>query len=136
MSRSKDVQMARYLAGEMTTKEEIAYLSGIEKSQDELAELKNMEKNWRYFDQNPSQKDWDSEKAWGRLHEKLDTEGLLEDQAGAPEIRSAAAHLVSASAPGRCPPVGCLGTVGRAVGPDSVRLVQGGFGGYRFALAG
>ena len=85
MSRSKEVQMARYLAGEMTTKEEIAYLSGIEKSRDELAELKNMEKNWRYFDQNPSSKDWDSEKAWGRLHNKLDTEGLLEDQAGPPE---------------------------------------------------
>jgi ferric-dicitrate binding protein FerR (iron transport regulator) len=76
--------MARYLAGEMTTKEEIAYLSDVEKSQDEIAELKNMEKNWRYFDQNPSPKDWDSGKAWERLHEKLDTEGLLEEQAGVP----------------------------------------------------
>ena len=37
MSRSKDEQMARYLAGEMTTKEEIAYLSDIEKSRGELA---------------------------------------------------------------------------------------------------
>jgi ferric-dicitrate binding protein FerR (iron transport regulator) len=85
MSRSKDEQMARYLAGEMTTKEEIAYLGDIEKSRGELAELKNMEKNWRYFDQNPSPKNWDSEKAWERLHQKLDTEGLLEEQAGAPE---------------------------------------------------
>jgi ferric-dicitrate binding protein FerR (iron transport regulator) len=84
MSRSKDEQMARYLAGEMTTKEEIAYLSDIEKSRGELAELKNMEKNWKYFDQNPAQKNWDSEKAWERLHQKLDTEGLLEEQAGAP----------------------------------------------------
>lgn len=85
MSRSKDVQMARYLAGEMTSKEEIAYLSETELSRDELSELENMEKNWKYFDQNPSRKDWDSVKAWGRLHQKLETEGLLEDQGRRPE---------------------------------------------------
>ena len=81
MSRSKNVQMARYLAGEMTSNEEIAYLSEIEKSQGNLSDLKNMEKNWKYFDQNPSRKDWDSAEAWSRLHHKLDSEGLLEDQA-------------------------------------------------------
>ena len=81
MSRSKDIQMARYLAGEMTTKEEISFLSGLEESQEQLSELKNMEKNWKYFDQNPSQKGWDSGKAWSRLHQKLESEGLLDDQA-------------------------------------------------------
>ena len=81
MSRSKDIQMARYLAGEMTTKEEISFLSGLEESQEQISELKNMEKSWKYFDQNPSQKDWDSGKAWSRLHQKLESEGLLDDQA-------------------------------------------------------
>jgi len=79
MSRSKDIEMARYLAGEMTMKEEIAFLSESEKSQEQLSELKNMEKNWKYFDQNPSRKDWNSGKAWDRLHQRLDSEGLLED---------------------------------------------------------
>jgi len=80
MSRSKDIQMARYLAGEMTMKEEIAFLDEFEHSQEQLSELKNMEKNLKYFDQNPSRKDWDSGKAWTQLHEKLESEGLLDDQ--------------------------------------------------------
>ena len=84
MSRSKDIQMARYLAGEMTAKEEISFLSGSEESQEQLSDLKNMEKNWKYFDKNPSRKDWDSVKAWDRLHQKLESEGLLEDQADRP----------------------------------------------------
>ena len=71
--------MARYLAGEMTSKEEIDYLGEIELSRENLSELRNMEKNWKYFDQNPSEKDWDSKNAWKQLHQKLETEGLLED---------------------------------------------------------
>ncbi len=85
MSRSKDIQMARYLAGEMTMKEEIAFSSEFEHSQEQLAELRNMEKNWKYFDQNPSPKDWDSGKAWNQLHQKLESEGLLDNQAIRPE---------------------------------------------------
>ncbi len=88
MSRSKDIQMARYLAGEMTTKEEIAFLSGFEDSQEQLSELNKMEKNWKYFDQNPSREEWDSGKAWNRLHLKLDSEGLLEDQVVSPNRSS------------------------------------------------
>jgi ferric-dicitrate binding protein FerR (iron transport regulator) len=76
--------MARYLAGEMTPKEEIAYLDEIEKSRELLSELENMEKNWKYFDQNPSQKEWDSQKGWKRLFHKLETEGLLEDHVDSP----------------------------------------------------
>jgi len=87
MSRSKDIQMARYLAGEMTMKDEIAFLGEFEQRQEQLSELKNMEKNWKYFDQNPSRKNWDSGKAWNRLHKKLDSEGLLDDQADRP-VRS------------------------------------------------
>jgi len=85
MSRSKDIQMARYLAGEMTTKEEITFLSESEESQEQLSDLRNMEKNWKYFDKNPSPKDWDSVKAWDRLHQKLESEGLLEDQEDSPD---------------------------------------------------
>ena len=81
MSRSKDIQMARYLTGEMTMKEEIAFLGEFEQHQEQLSDLKNMEKKWNYFDQNPSRKDWDSGKAWNRLHKKLESEGLLDDQA-------------------------------------------------------
>ena len=85
MSRSKDIQMARYLAGEMTTKEEITFLSESEESQEKLSDLRNMEKNWKYFDKNPSPKDWDTVKAWNQLHQKLESEGLLEDQADSPD---------------------------------------------------
>jgi transmembrane sensor len=85
MSRSKDIQMARYLAGEMTTKEEITFLSEFEESQEQLSELRNMEKNWKYFDKNPSPKDWNSVKAWDQLHQKLESEGLLEDQDDRPD---------------------------------------------------
>jgi ferric-dicitrate binding protein FerR (iron transport regulator) len=85
MSRSKDIQMARYLAGEMTTKEEITFLSESEESQEKLSDLRNMEKNWKYFDKNPSRKDWDSVKAWDQLHQKLESEGLLEDQEDRPD---------------------------------------------------
>ena len=84
MSKSRDIEMARYLAGEMTMKEEIAFLSEAEKSQEQLSELNNMEKNWKYFDQNPSRKDWNSGEAWGQLHQRLESEGLLEDQAVSP----------------------------------------------------
>jgi ferric-dicitrate binding protein FerR (iron transport regulator) len=81
MSRNKDEQMARYLAGEMTSKEEISYLSEIEKSRELLSELEKMEKNWKYFEQNSSRNDWDSNRAWEKLHQKLETEGLLEEPA-------------------------------------------------------
>lgn len=81
MSRNRDNEMARYLAGEMTMKEEIAFLSKSEKRQDQLSELKYMEKNWKYFDQNSSQRDWNSGEAWVQLRHRLETEGLLENQA-------------------------------------------------------
>jgi ferric-dicitrate binding protein FerR (iron transport regulator) len=71
--------MARYLAGEMNTKEEIAFLNKSGSSQQELSELKDMEKHWKYFDKNPSDKSWDTGKAWKQLHQKLESEGLLEE---------------------------------------------------------
>jgi len=80
MSRSRDKALARYLAGEMNMKEEIDFLRKSGESQEQISELRNMEKHWKYFDQNPSRERWDSEKAWGQLYEKLESDGLLEDQ--------------------------------------------------------
>lgn len=97
MSRSKDVQMARYLAGEMTSKEEIVYLRDLKHSRGLISELENMEKNWKYFDQNPSEKSWDSQKGWHKLHHKLETEGLLEDHALRP-VRSRFTPLLRVAA--------------------------------------
>lgn len=74
------MKMARYLAGEMSMKEEIDFMSESGKSQEQLSELRNMEKHWKYFDQNPSREKWDSEDGWNQLHKKLDSEGLLDDQ--------------------------------------------------------
>jgi ferric-dicitrate binding protein FerR (iron transport regulator) len=71
--------MARYLAGEMTSKEEIAYLSELAHSRGLLSELENMEKNWKYIDQDPAGKSWDSQKGWLKLHQKLESDGLLDD---------------------------------------------------------
>jgi ferric-dicitrate binding protein FerR (iron transport regulator) len=79
MSSRRDVKMARYLAGEMSMKEEIAFMNESGKSRKQMTEFRNMEKHWKYFDQNPTGKNWDSGKAWKRLHQKLESEGLLED---------------------------------------------------------
>jgi len=82
MSRSNDIRIARYLAGEMDVNEEIAFLKECEENQGQRLELELMEKNWKYFDLNPSRENWDSGKAWDRLHEKLESEGLLNDRPG------------------------------------------------------
>ncbi|MCK4879016.1 MAG: FecR domain-containing protein [Bacteroidales bacterium] len=84
MSRSRDKKMARYLAGEMSMNEEIAFMSESGKSLEQMSELRNMEKHWKYYDQNPSRENWNSGEAWNRFHQKLESEGLLEDQAVKP----------------------------------------------------
>lgn len=85
MSNSRDIKMARYLAGEMSTNEEIAFMKESGKTRRQLSELRKMEKHWKYFDQNPSGEKWDSVKGWKNLHEKLDSEGLLEAHSVPPE---------------------------------------------------
>jgi len=80
MSSSRDKKMARYLTGEMSMKEEIAFMNKSGNSRKQMSELRNMEQHWKYFDQNPSRKEWDSNKAWDQLHQKLNSEGLLDDQ--------------------------------------------------------
>ncbi len=72
--------MARFLAGEMNMKEEIAFRKHAESDQKQLSELKKMEKSWTYFEENPSGKRWNPGKAWDQLHNRLDQDGLLADQ--------------------------------------------------------
>ena len=80
MSRIKDIEMARYLAGEMSMNEEIAFLDKSGSSVKQHSELRNMEKHWKYFDQNPSAKSWNTGTAWKQLHRRLESEGLLEER--------------------------------------------------------
>jgi len=80
MSRIKDIEMARYLAGEMEVNEELAFLDKAGRNQKQRSELINMEKHWKYYDQNPSAQSWDTGKAWNQLYERLESEGLLEEK--------------------------------------------------------
>lgn len=80
MSRNRDIEMARYLAGEMSMNEEIAFMDKAGSGQKQRSELRDMEKHWKYFDQNPSTESWNSGKAWKQLHQRLDSEGLLEER--------------------------------------------------------
>jgi transmembrane sensor len=80
MSRNKDIEMARYLAGEMSMKEELAFMTDSGKNREQLSELKKMEKHWKQYDQHSSRKNWNSGAAWNRLYQKMESEGLLEEK--------------------------------------------------------
>lgn len=93
--------MARYLAGEMSTNEEIAFRDKIESSEKQQSELNKMEKTWKYFDNNPPKGSRDSGKAWNRLRRRLEEDGLLDDRpAGSksrnllPALRAAASIML------------------------------------------
>ena len=94
-------RMARYLAGEMSMNEEIAFRNEVTANPRQQLELKNMENTWKYFDDNPSQGKRDSGKAWGHLLNRLGEDGLLEDQTSGsgkrnliPALRVAASILL------------------------------------------
>jgi len=78
MNKNKDINLARFLAGEMSANEEIAFRNYIEGDPNHFSELKNMEKTWKYFDESPSGKKGDSSRAWNKLHGRLEKDGLLE----------------------------------------------------------
>jgi len=88
MNRNRDEYMARYLAGEMSTEEEIAFMHQIESSPEQHTELKKMEKSWKYFDDNPSGKKWNSGEGWNQLTARLQSDGLLEEPGQVPETRN------------------------------------------------
>lgn len=87
MNRNRDEHLARYLAGEMSMTEEIAFMEKVQSNPKQHRELKNMEKSWKYFDENPSRKKWDSATAWDQLHNRLHTDGFLEETGAEPESR-------------------------------------------------
>ena len=80
MSKSRDINMARFLAGEMSVKEEIAFRKVFEGNPKQLFELEKMEKTWKYFEENSSGGNGDSSKAWSKLHSRLDDDGLLKGE--------------------------------------------------------
>ena len=101
MNKNKNINLARFLAGEMNVKEEIAFRREVESNPKQLSELKNMEKTWKYFDANPSGRNGDSGKAWNKLYKRLEEDGLLENPSVVtgtrrvlPALRVAASILV------------------------------------------
>jgi transmembrane sensor len=93
MNRNTDEHMARYLAGEMSTKEEIAFMNQVNSSPKQQTELKKMEKSWKYFDENPSGKRWNSGEAWDQLNTRLQSDGLLEEDGRGQEKRNLSPFL-------------------------------------------
>ena len=88
MSRNRDIELARYLAGEMSMKEEIAFRKRLESESDQVNELHAMEQTWKHFDKGASRNQWDSGTAWKKLHQRLMEDGLLEKSpVHIPEIR-------------------------------------------------
>ena len=95
------ISMASYLAGEMNTREEIAFRDSMESNPEQQSELKKMEKSWKYFNDHPSQEEIDSRKAWEKLYNRLESDGLLDKGMTvhgkrnlAPVLRIAASILV------------------------------------------
>lgn len=88
MNRNRDIELARYLAGEMSTKEEIAFRKRLESETDQLDELHAMEQTWKHFDKGASRNQWDSGTAWKKLQHRLKEDGLLEKSpVHPPEVR-------------------------------------------------
>ena len=69
--------MARYLAGEMNMKEEMAFMEEIERRPELKNELEQMELSWKHINDDPSQEKADTTRAWEKLYSRLETDGLL-----------------------------------------------------------
>ncbi len=85
--------MARYLAGEMETKEEIEFRKRSDCDLDLQKELKQMEKSWTYYGNQASPEDDDLQNAWRNLQQRLEVDGLLDPSHSSPGIRSKASSL-------------------------------------------
>ncbi len=80
MKKSRDIDIARFLAGEMSVEEEIGFRNKTEVNPVELSELKNMENTWKYFDKDPLHGNGDSRDAWDKLYGRLNADGMLDGQ--------------------------------------------------------
>jgi len=95
------ILMARYLAGEMDTKDEIAFVREMESDPTQKTRMQQMEQTWKYFHESHPGGTGDSLKAWDHLYRKLEHDGLLESRAPlsgkksiGPVLRIAASILV------------------------------------------
>ena len=75
----KWISMARYLAGEMEMKEEIAFRAASGKDHSLQKELNQMERSWKYFNDQTSPEDGNPQSAWDKLNDRLETNGLLDN---------------------------------------------------------
>jgi ferric-dicitrate binding protein FerR (iron transport regulator) len=78
MNKNRDSQLARYLAGEMSTSEEINFRKILERDPQQLDELHAMEQTWKHLFKGSGRGQVDSRIAWNRLHSKLEEDGLIE----------------------------------------------------------
>ncbi|MGW8315529.1 MAG: FecR family protein [Bacteroidales bacterium] len=79
MNKNRDTALARYLAGEMSPGEEIAFRKKLESEPRQLKDLRAMEQTWKQFDFESAIEKRDSVGAWNQLHRRLETDGLLEE---------------------------------------------------------
>jgi len=101
MNKNRDNELARYLAGEMSMKEEITFRKSLERDPRQLNDLHMMEQTWKHFDKGGRQDHSDSVAAWNKLRHRMEQDGLLGKQASAvkenrllPYMRVAAAILL------------------------------------------
>jgi len=89
MNKNRDNQLARYLAGEMSMKEEISFRKNLEGDPRQINELKAMEQTWKHLNKGSSRDQVDSKAAWNKLRSRLEKDGLLDTPAsGSTPLRS------------------------------------------------
>jgi ferric-dicitrate binding protein FerR (iron transport regulator) len=90
MNKDRDIELARYLAGEMSMKEEIAFRKELESEPQQITDLHAMEHTWKHFDKGATQGKRDTRQAWAVLHNRLEKDGLLKD----PTIKARHVHML------------------------------------------
>lgn len=76
MKKQTNIDMARYLAGEMDPGEEILFIKGIQQT-DQKEELELMEKSWKHFNDFLPREDHGPDQAWNKLFDRLAGDGLI-----------------------------------------------------------
>jgi ferric-dicitrate binding protein FerR (iron transport regulator) len=103
MKKSEDIwtRMARYLAGEMNMKEEIAFRDSLNGDPRQQRILEQMEGTWKKFEDNDQGGPGDPGRAWDKLYTRLESDGLLEGRSASsgernllPALRVAASILL------------------------------------------
>ncbi len=81
MKTNKHIQdrIAGYLAGELDVEQEQEFLNELRANPLLKQEFERMKKTWEQFDNHPSAKFSDTGSAWSSLKERMDREGLLEE---------------------------------------------------------